>query len=147
MKKIIITILWIVSVCTAFYFGSRIGARENWLADAQYRAAVASGQLRLLDEDRSETLREVLNIELDSDLVAYGAYLDSRWKWLWSELQPETSRAVTSAAKYRASHPFSPPDLGDPKNNKSDASFRSKLASEQEENQLTVARIVAMYAH
>ncbi len=147
MKARLIAILWIASLCTAFYVGSRIGARENWLAESQYRAAIFAGRLRLLDENRLNDLRDVLEIQLDGELVDYGTYLDSRWKWLWPSLLPETPRAIASAAKYRASHPFSPPDLGDPKSYAvDDPSLREMLSRQQKENQQTLARVIAMYA-
>jgi hypothetical protein len=106
-----------------------------------------AGRLRLLDENRLDDLRVALDIQLDGELVEYGTYLDSHWKWLWPSLQPETPRAIASAAKYRASHPFSPPDLSDPKSYASDdPSFREMLTRQQKENQQTLARVVAMYA-
>ena len=149
MKIITVLILWAISLAVAFYAGSRVGVREHYLADSQYQAAITAGNLRIIERNQIETLKTSEEIQLDGDLATYGAYLDSRWKWLWPELQPETPRAIKSAVEYRASHPFDEPALGDPKNLAPGVStndpFVLEIVEGQKRNQAQIERVVRMY--
>jgi hypothetical protein len=149
MKMVAVVVLWILSLLGIFFAGTRIGARENWLALSEYRAAITAGRLRFMDEDRVKELRELLELQLDDDLVQHSYYLESGWKWLWPGLQSDL-HAIKSATAYRAAHPYKEPDLSDPKNRAAgvipDDAFLVAVAQGQRDNQARIERVVRLYA-
>ena len=150
MKIIAIAFLWLLSLIVSFYIGSRIGVREHYSADSQYKAAILAGDLRLIERNQIDELKAILETQLNAELATYGAYLDSNWQWLWPELRPDTPEAIKSAVAYRASHDFQEPNLADPKNfapgvSRSDP-FVLQIVEGQERNRQQVARVVRMYS-
>ncbi len=150
MKIFSFTLVGILALAISFYVGSRIGAREHILADSQYRAALAVANLHRIEKGQIEDLKDIFEIELNAHMARHGDYLDSQFKWLWPQLQPETPRAIKTAVDYRIEHPFQEPDLADPKNREShvpaDDPFLLEVIEGQKQNQRKIEKVIKEYS-
>lgn len=81
-EKTILLVVWVLSLAATFYVGTRIGAQENWLAHSQHRAAIIVANLKLIEKNKIDVLKDVLETDLNGEMVTYSYYLDSDWKWL-----------------------------------------------------------------
>ena len=149
MKIFSFIVVWIFTLVISFYAGSRIGTREHIFADSQYRAALVVANIRRIEKGQVDYLKDLYEVELNMHIARHGDYLDSKFKWLWPELQPETSRAIKTAVDYRIKYPFKEPDFANPKNREphvfADDSFLLEVIEGQKQNQRQIEKVLKEY--
>ena len=150
MKKTILVVLWVLSLAATFYVGTRIGARENGLAYSQYRAANIAANLKLIEKNKIDDLKSILETDLNGEIATYSYYLDSDWKWLWPEYWADKQpKGIIYAVQYRKSHPYVEYDFANPKNRSPNVPannpFIVELIEGQKQNLKRVNRVVKLY--
>ena len=144
MKKSLAALLAVVASGASFLLGARVGVTAFSQADAQYRASIAAGQLRLIEAQHLDELKQMKELELNARLADHGRYLESHFKWLWPDLASQDDEAITSAARYRATHPFEEPDLS--KGADLSDPFIQGVVAGQKENRVLIEKVVSSYA-
>jgi hypothetical protein len=149
MKIPIAALIVVVTSGLSFYAGTRVGVTSFTQADAKFKASVTAGEIRLIEQRRFDDLKGTKELELDSHLANHGRYMSSNLKWLWPGLQSEDDNAITSAVRYRTSHPFEEPDLSKPENWNEGVDLTSPFVQDvmagQKESQTLVKKVVETY--
>ena len=150
MKTFLIVAGLILAFAASFFFGTRLGVTAYMQAEAQYRASITAGELRLLERQRIDTLKEVKEIELNRHLADHGRYMDSKFKWLWPMHKSKDNRPIKSAVRYRVSRPFHDPDLSKPEGWKEGVDLESPFVQDviagQKENQAQIRKVLEAYS-
>ena len=98
-------ILLFVSLA-AFLLGTRIGVSQFMLSDAQYRASILSGELKLIKAGKVHVIADAKEIELDGELANHGRYMESHFAWLFGAYPKgrpsnSTSRGLSTGKSVR----------------------------------------------
>ena len=101
----------LVASFAAFVLGVRVGAGQFFLSDAQYRASILSGELKLIKAGKVQVIANAKELELDGELANYGRYMESHFTWLFPELTPEDDQAIRRAVTYRLDNPYKSTDF------------------------------------
>lgn len=104
----------LIAAPVAFWFGARVGVREFQLADAKYRASIVAHKLGQLQRQDFASVESGMQIELNSQLANHGRHLQSKWRWMWPELESATDGEIRYAAKFRIENTFEEPDMSSP---------------------------------
>jgi len=138
----VVTLLVVILLAASFYLGTRVGQQQFALANAQYEAAIAAGNLKLLETDTA-TLRMVFQVQLSTSLANHGRYLESNLKWLWPTLNSSDNGPARSAVKYRLEHPYSEQEPAF--NERVNVEFKEDVRQGFAENQKYLQSVINVY--
>ncbi len=98
----------------AFVLGARFGIDQFLLSDAQYKASILSGELKLIKAGKVQVIADAKEMELDGEIANHGRYMQSHLGWLFPEMTPPDDQAIRRAVAYRLENPYIGPDLSKP---------------------------------
>ncbi|MBC3808976.1 hypothetical protein H8K52_16675 [Undibacterium seohonense] len=96
----------------AFIIGSRVGAYQAMIGDAQNKALLDVYALKCLKKGCIEPLITEKEISLNGQIALHGRWVESNFKWLFPEFATQDSTNIHEAVKYRLENPYTMPDLG-----------------------------------
>ncbi|MDP9941332.1 hypothetical protein [Ectopseudomonas alcaliphila] len=105
MKKIILIIIGIVLLVGSFVLGACVGITAFLQADAQFRASIATYNLKALDANRLDALRTSLELDVDGNLWLYSKGVNNPFLVLWPELTSQGIESLKHTASYRYQNP------------------------------------------
>jgi len=97
---------------SAFIIGSRVGAYQTMIGDAQNKALLDVYALKRLKKGSIEPLITEKEISLNGQIALHGRWVESNFKWLFPEFATQNSTNIQEAVRYRLENPYTMPDLG-----------------------------------
>jgi len=104
--KILFAGLLIVSILGSFYCGSRVGSISHQYADAQFKAAILTEELKSIRNGTAANWITTKEIELNGLMVYHNRWEKGLYKYIWPQAWNVSADSIRSAAFYRKQYPF-----------------------------------------
>ena len=140
MKKAIISVFILAALIISFLAGLRMGGEKYLLANSSNDAFILSNELRMLRSGNIENVIYVKELELSSQIRFHEEFLNSNFKWLYSDITQYTDINMRKAIKYRLENPYEIPSIDN-----TDVDFSNHINQGLEEVNESVDRMQEKY--